>query len=37
MKMVLNQNRFTVAEPQEIGNNDILDYLGHWGAKLKAS
>ena len=36
MKMVLNQNRFTVAEPQEIGNNDILDYLGHWGAKAES-
>ena len=34
--MVNNQNRFNVAEPREISNTNILDYLGHWGKKAES-
>ena len=34
--MVNNQNRFKVAEPQNISNKDVLEYLGHWGHKAES-
>ena len=34
--MANSQNRLIVAQPEEIGNTEILDYLGHWGSKAES-